>query len=124
VEAVDPVDLERRLDANGGADSDVDELPMLDWISDRELILFIERLPLVQRQVLMLRYMHDLSYSQIAEILGRSPDNVRKQQQRAIIFLRRRLLAVGRAPHAGRQAKWQRRPTYLRVLRSRRYVLS
>jgi RNA polymerase sigma-70 factor (ECF subfamily) len=120
VEATDPAELERQLDTEVAPGSD---LTVLDWVTDRELLLFIERLPLVQRQVLMLRYMHDLAYAEIAAILDRSPDDVRKQQQRGVAFLRARLEAIGRAPKAGRPAQWRRKPTYLRVIRARRYVL-
>jgi RNA polymerase sigma-70 factor (ECF subfamily) len=119
VEPTNSLDLERQLEAVTPAT----DLPMLEWISDHELLLFIERLPLAQRQVLLLRYMHDLPYSEIATILKRSSDDVRKLQQRAIALLRSRLVAIGREPRVQGRTPWRRRPTYLRVIRSRRYVL-
>jgi RNA polymerase sigma-70 factor (ECF subfamily) len=119
VEPIDPHDLHVYEQA-GHHESG---LPALDWISDRELMLFVERLPLVQRQVLLLRFLLDLSPSQIGEILDRSPQEVRKLQYRAISFLRARLTAVGRVPHGQRRAGWQRRVTQVAVLRERRFAL-
>jgi RNA polymerase sigma-70 factor (ECF subfamily) len=72
------------------------EAPAVGWISDRDLLLFVERLPLAQRQVLMLRYMMDMSNREVAEILDRSPSEVRVLHHRAVSFLRERLEAVGR----------------------------
>lgn len=70
----------------------------LGWLTDREVAMFVERLPLAQRQVLVLRFMLDLSGEEIAEVLGRSPNSVRKLQQRALESLQTRLTAVGRTP--------------------------
>src|SRR5205823_6442740 len=47
------------------------------WRTDRELTLLMERLPLAQQQVLFLRFVMDLSHEQVAEVLGRSPEQVR-----------------------------------------------
>jgi len=93
LEVVDPQELERRNDASEPAP---EQLDALDWVSDRELHLLIGRLPLAQRQVLVLRYMLDLSFSETAEILARSPHAVNKQHERALAFLRTRLRSVGR----------------------------
>jgi RNA polymerase sigma-70 factor (ECF subfamily) len=120
VSAVEPAAIDRHREA----ESDPDILSSaLDWISDRDLMLFIERLPLEQRQVLLLRYMHDLPYAEIASILGRSPNEVRKLQQRATAFLRVRLVALGSRTHSGRRSHWRRRPTFLGVARARRFAL-
>jgi RNA polymerase sigma-70 factor (ECF subfamily) len=118
-ELADPHELERRLEPH----EDDADLGALDWISDDELLLFVERLPLVQRQVLLLRFMLDLSSGQVAAVLGRSPAEVRKLQHRATSFLRARLTALGRAPKQTERAGWQRRPTQVRVLRRRRCAL-
>jgi RNA polymerase sigma-70 factor (ECF subfamily) len=116
---VEPEELHRRREASG-SEADFS----LEWITDRELLMFIERLPLAQQQVLLLRYMYDLPYDRIAQVLGRtSPNEVRKLHQRATAQLRARLEAIGREPRAGRRAQWQRRPTFLGVIRARRYAL-
>src|SRR5688572_8641717 len=49
----------------------------LAWLSDSEVALFIERLPLPQRQVITLRYLIGLSHEEIAEVLGRSLGSIR-----------------------------------------------
>jgi RNA polymerase sigma-70 factor (ECF subfamily) len=71
------------------------EPPVLGWISDRDVLLFVERLPLAQRQVLTLRYLLDMSNSEVGEILDRSPAEVRVLHHRAVSFLRDRLDAMG-----------------------------
>jgi RNA polymerase sigma-70 factor, ECF subfamily len=70
------------------------ELSVPGWISDRDLLLFMERLPLVQRQVLTLRYMMDMSNREVGEVLDRSPSEVRVLHHRAVRFLRERLGAT------------------------------
>jgi RNA polymerase sigma-70 factor (ECF subfamily) len=119
---VEREELDRRSE-EAGKDAEP-ELPVLDWISDRELTMFIERLPLSQRQVLVLRYMLDLSTDEIAVALSRSPTDVRKLNERALAFLRQRLTAVGREPRESvARSPWLRRGTQLRVIRSRRWAL-
>lgn len=101
-----------------------DELRGLGWISDAELLLFIERLPAVQQQVLLLRYMLDLTHEETASILGLTTNQVRKMQQRAFRYLGERLTAVGRRPVRGREREPCLRPLrQLYVLRDRRFAL-
>jgi len=95
VELQDQEDIDRML-ARGIPEEP--ELPVVGWIADRDLLLFVERLPLPQRQVLTLRYMMDMSNSEVGEILDRSPSEVRVLHYRAVSFLRDRLTAMGRAP--------------------------
>jgi RNA polymerase sigma-70 factor (ECF subfamily) len=99
------------------------DLPALGWIADRELLLFIERLPLAQRQVLALRYMLDLSYPEIAQVLDRTQDDVRSLHSRAVRFLRARLTAVGRSPVSPRHVPARSCPKHAWVLRHRRFAL-
>jgi RNA polymerase sigma-70 factor (ECF subfamily) len=120
LEVTDPADLNRRREA--GAEDEAD-LAALDWITDRDLLLFIERLPLPQRQVLLLRYMLDLPHAQIARILDRSPDDVRMLQSRAQRFLRERLTAVGRRSETGSRTTMVRRRAHAYLLRRRRFAL-
>ena len=94
VELEDPVVLSRRRDSI----ADHDGLDALRWMSDSEMLLLIERLSPLQRQVLVLRYMLDLSCAEVAEVLGRSSESVRQLQHRALEFLRARLHALGRQP--------------------------
>jgi RNA polymerase sigma-70 factor, ECF subfamily len=68
-----------------------EELHALHWVTDRDLLLLVERLAPAQRQVLLLRYMLDLPSSQVAAVVGRSPQEVREIQDRALRLLRARL---------------------------------
>jgi RNA polymerase sigma-70 factor (ECF subfamily) len=103
---------------------EVAELPDLDWITDPDLALLIERLTLLQRQVLLLRYMFDLDYRQIGAILGKSEDSVRAQNYQALEFLRERLARLGRSGLTSPKGAPIRRTTRkANVLRSRRYAL-
>jgi RNA polymerase sigma-70 factor (ECF subfamily) len=63
---------------------------------DQDLLVFIERLPPSQRQVLVLRYMIGLEWRDIATVLNRSSGAVRQLEQRAFSYLRKRLDAVER----------------------------
>ncbi|MDX6632089.1 MAG: polymerase sigma-70 factor, subfamily [Solirubrobacterales bacterium] len=119
VDLVDPATLDRRRD---GVAPDA-ELHALDWVSDKDLLLFIERLPAAQRQVLVLRFMMGLSSAEIARVLDRNPDSVRRAQSRALSFLRRRLTAVGRESSRGDLAGARGYLRQARVVRARRFAL-
>jgi RNA polymerase sigma-70 factor (ECF subfamily) len=95
----------------------------LEWLSDPDLMLFVERLPLPQRQVLALRFMLDMSHRQVAEALGKTEEDVRALQHRALRFLRARLAAVGRSPRQGERTPMRRCPDKANVLRARRFAL-
>jgi RNA polymerase sigma-70 factor (ECF subfamily) len=115
-DVMDPMDMGRTLDAH----QHEDDLSALGWINDSELLLFIERLPVAQREVLVLRYMMDLPYAQIAAILNRSVEDVRSLNSRGVRFLRKRLTAIGRIPSRPR-ARMRRRVLQAPVLRQRRF---
>jgi RNA polymerase sigma-70 factor (ECF subfamily) len=119
LQLAEPAELERRRDERNVQEG----LDDLAWIADRELLMFVERLPLQQRQVLVLRYMLDLRSNEIAQVIGSTPDAVRQMHSRAIRQVRERLAAVGRRAERG-----ERFPSYsgivqARVLRRRRFAL-
>jgi RNA polymerase sigma-70 factor (ECF subfamily) len=121
VDVVDPVELtDRREDPSEPEPPEA--LGTLGWITDREILMLIERLPVAQRQVLMLRYMMDLTTTDIGAVLGRTTEDVRALQSRALRFLQQRLTALGRTPH-GRQPTigMTRRRAGGPVLRARRF---
>jgi RNA polymerase sigma-70 factor, ECF subfamily len=119
----DPVALAQGSD---WAVEDTPSLGALDWITDRELLMFVERLPLAQRQVLVLKYMLGLSTSEIAAVLDRKEPDVRRLLHRALVFLRSRLSAVNRTPdrrgHRG-GIRMHRRLAPSLVLRERRFAI-
>jgi RNA polymerase sigma-70 factor (ECF subfamily) len=120
---VDPTDPSV-LDSWREGEQDSGGLGSLDWITDRELLLFIERLPLLQRQVLVLRFLIGFGHREVAAILGRTESDVSVAQSRALRFLRERLTAVGRGPREARQRDQMRRPLVkARVARRRRTAL-
>lgn len=96
----------------------------IDWLSDREVVMFVERLPLAQRQVLVLRYMLDLSTADIAGILDRTPADVRMLHSRALQFLHLRLATLRQhAEGRSRRLRLSPRRSHNLVLRSRRFAL-
>jgi RNA polymerase sigma-70 factor (ECF subfamily) len=116
----EPAALDQRRESPGeGAPTEV-----LEWMTDTDMVVLVERLPLAQRQVLLLRYMLDLSFQEIAEILYRSPDAVRQLHQRALDSLRARLKALGKGsstPSMRVPMRRARRPTV--AARRDRFVL-
>jgi RNA polymerase sigma-70 factor (ECF subfamily) len=118
----EPAAVARRRES--GVDSDT-HTQVLGWLADRELLLFVERLPATQRQVLMMRFMLDLSNREIADILGTTGDVVRQHQSRALRALRERLAAAGRVPpRHQRRTSMRRGIRQAQVLRARRFALS
>jgi RNA polymerase sigma-70 factor (ECF subfamily) len=118
----DPAELDRRRDVYCGM-PEIDD-GVLDWLSDKDLLVLIGRLPQAQRQVLILRFMLDLSSPEIAEVLGRSPDAVRQLQQRALTFLRSRLAALDRKPEVpSMRVPMRKLLRQAPVLRARRFAL-
>jgi RNA polymerase sigma-70 factor (ECF subfamily) len=119
VDIVDPAELGRRRE--GAAPQD---LHVLDWISDRDLMVFVERLPDAQRQVLVMRYLLGLSSAEIAAAIDANPEAVRQMQSRATRTLEKRLVSVGRrAPARGRRATMRAGVRQAPVLRHRRFAL-
>jgi RNA polymerase sigma-70 factor, ECF subfamily len=118
-----PAELETRREAVH-ADTERDAVEV---ISDAQLLTLIERLPSGQRQVLVLRYMVDLPYRDIAAIVGRSPDAVRQIHKRALDFLRRSLTPpteheLGQQVGSVRRQPMLRAPRTSPVLRARRQL--
>jgi RNA polymerase sigma-70 factor, ECF subfamily len=104
--------------------SSEDSVLALDWLTNSDLLVLIERLPARQRQVLVLRYLLDLSPAEVSRILETSSENVRVLQHRALTFLRERMVALGREPtHRGR-IRMRGVLHKARVLRRRRFMLS
>jgi RNA polymerase sigma-70 factor, ECF subfamily len=116
----DPAEIARRIEAKGGS---AELAWVLEWIKDKDLHIFIERLTVPQRQVLALRFLFDMRTKEIAELLGRTPNDVSKLQFRALEFLNERLTAIGRDPGKKRPLSARHRPVQSEVLRERRFSL-
>jgi RNA polymerase sigma-70 factor, ECF subfamily len=114
----EPEELERRLE------SPAPDPPMgLDWLSDHDLARLVERLPMSQRQVLLLRYVFEFTTAEIAEALDRTPVAIRMLEHRAMRALEARLAAMrGSAPRCERFPMVVRTRA-LPVLASRRRAL-
>lgn len=111
-------ELERRLEREAPRDTQVP----VAWLSDNDLAILVERLPVAQRQALILRYAFELSTEQIANVMDRSPSAVRLLQHRALRLLGERLTAL-REPRVAREPM-RVRVKPLPVLGARRFALS
>lgn len=117
VQCEEPERIARRTDA---VSSGVGGL--LESISNADLMILLERLPLPQRQVIALRFMLDLSTEEMCTVLDRSPEAVRQLEYRARRSLEDRLDALRRRGERRRNAMVMRvRPAT--VLRARRFAL-
>lgn len=96
------------------------------WLGNSAVVEAFDGLAEPQRQVLMLRFFLDLSYSEVARVLDRSEASVRQLQHRGLDALNRSLSEVGAAP-AGfarrRRMAMSAHPRGLPVLRSRGLAL-
>jgi RNA polymerase sigma-70 factor (ECF subfamily) len=119
LEIEEPEQVERRVEDTGALPPPT----ALAWISDADLMIFVERLPLAQRQALVLRHLMGLGTEQIADVLGKSPDATRRLEHRALTFLRERLAAVGRDSRRHIRAPIRARTRLVPVIRARRFAL-
>jgi len=94
LELAEPVELDRRLESR----SQTIAAQALEEIGDTDLLRLIERLPIVQRQVIVLRFVLDFTVAEVAEILGRSPGAVSQLQRRGFSIIRARVGAMDRGP--------------------------
>jgi RNA polymerase sigma-70 factor (ECF subfamily) len=126
LEVVDPAEIDELRET--AAEPVTVDASILEWISDPDLFIFTERLPFAQRQVLVLRYIFDLTDREIATVMGRTAVDVRTRQHRALRVLEKRLDAIGRRPKAKEteidRSPWRRRPRQAPVLRERRFSIS
>jgi RNA polymerase sigma-70 factor (ECF subfamily) len=82
----DPADVGSRKEALGA-----EQRVALDWLSEREVINQMELLPRPQREVIVLRYLLDLPYSDIARLTDATPRTARHLHTCAIRSLQSRL---------------------------------
>jgi RNA polymerase sigma-70 factor (ECF subfamily) len=118
----EPDEIARRYDLDAVDRETVEST--LAWLSDGELAMFAERMPLSQRQVLVLRHTIGLSIAETAEVLGRSAGSVRQLEFRARRFLEVRLTAVGLKPVRRERSPARAKLRQAWVLRHRRFALT
>ena len=93
-------------------------------ISAGDVMHIIERLPRLQGQVLLLRYSFDWTHAQIAVVLGKSADAVRKLDDRARKLLVERLAYPEHGSHRPQRMSMLSRQRPVPVVTSRRFALS
>jgi RNA polymerase sigma-70 factor (ECF subfamily) len=85
----EPAELDRHLE------SPEPPAPLgLDWLSDKDLAMLVERLPMTQRHVVVMRYLFQFSTDEIADAIERTPVAVRMLEHRAMRALEARLAAL------------------------------
>jgi RNA polymerase sigma-70 factor (ECF subfamily) len=99
------------------------DFELLQWISDRDLAMLIGRLPIAQREALILRYHLGLNTKEIAHVMGRTPRAINDLDFRAKGFLEKRLRNLGREPQSFRREWTRRRLRRAPVLSARRFAL-
>jgi RNA polymerase sigma-70 factor (ECF subfamily) len=114
----EPTELDRRLE------SPAPQAPMgLEWLSDHDLASLVERLPMSQRQVILLRYVFEFTTAEIGAALDRSPVAVRMLEHRAMRALESRLATLRGKPSRCDRSSMVIRARPLPVLSSRRRAL-
>ena len=95
------------------------------WVTDADLQVLVSRLPLPERNVVMLRYLMGLSQVEVGAISDRSASDVGWLHASGLEILAARQLAIGKPSEASsiRLAMVQRRRS-ARVLQSRRFALA
>jgi RNA polymerase sigma factor (sigma-70 family) len=72
--------LTHLLEAAGDSPAGPDD----GWLDDERTALAVSTLPVEQQQMLLLRFGFGFKSDEVAEVLGCSPESVRKQQSRAL----------------------------------------
>jgi DNA-directed RNA polymerase specialized sigma24 family protein len=95
----------------------------LDWLSDDELVLLIERRPLPERHVLVLRYFAGLGWADIGEVMAVDADVALSLHEMAVDSLDSTLAAVTRSPRVEDRHQMGRLIHQTPVLHRRRRAL-
>ena len=114
----EPAEIEQRLERPAP------EAPLgLEWLSDMDLASQVERLPITQRQVLLLRYVFEFETREIADALERTPVAIRMLEHRAMRALEARLAALRGGSGGQFRSPSTRRLAVLPVVLGRRLAL-
>jgi RNA polymerase sigma factor (sigma-70 family) len=92
----DPVARVFEEPASAGAAAEA--LDLLEWLTDDDLRMLMERLPAVEREIMGLCYILDLTAREIGTITGLTADDVERAHSRSIRFMGRCLTSLQRRP--------------------------
>ncbi|MDX6648843.1 MAG: hypothetical protein QOJ97_794 [Solirubrobacteraceae bacterium] len=95
----------------------------LDWLSDDELVLLIERRPLPERHVLVLRYFAGLGFAEIGEVMAVDAGVALALHDTAVDSLDSTLAAATRSPRVENRHQMGRLIQQTPVLHRRRRAL-
>jgi RNA polymerase sigma-70 factor (ECF subfamily) len=110
----------------GHGAGDVDDVPGdvdFAWLTDEELLMFVERRPPAERHALALRYLAGLSFAEIADVMGLARRGVADLHRAAIRSLEATLTEVARSPRVGGRLPMSRLGHETPVLYRRRRAL-
>jgi len=88
----------RAIDDGIAATSPEDAIRLLEWLTDEDLRLLMERLPPLEREVMALCYVLDLTATEIAAVAGIDVDEVERVHARSIRFMDRCLASLSQRP--------------------------
>lgn len=118
----DPVG--RAIDETGPTASATEALELLQWLTDDDLRMLMERLPALEREIMGLCYILDLTAREIGAISGLSVEEVERAHARSIRFMGRCLASLGRRPGYSGRHPITAAPRPEIVMRRRRLALT
>jgi DNA-directed RNA polymerase specialized sigma24 family protein len=113
----------RPINGHGPRSAGAEDRHALDWLSDEELVLLIERRPLPERHVLVLRYFAGLGWADIGEVMAVDADVALSLHEMAVDSLDSTLAALTRSPRVEDRLQMGRLIQQTPVLHRRRRAL-
>ena len=95
----------------------------LEWLTDEDLVLLVERRPSAERHALVLRYLGGLSFAEVAAIMGMQTKSVVELHRAAVRGIESTLAAITRSPRVGGRLPMSRLGHQTPVLYRRRRAL-
>lgn len=95
--------MSRALEETVATRTPRESLDLLEWLTDDDLRILMERLPALEREVMGLCYVLDLSAREIASIAGLTVDDVERAHTRSLRFMAHCVESLARRPgYSGR----------------------
>ena len=95
----------------------------LRWVNDKELVLLMRRLPVEEREALLLRFVGALRGQDVAELLGLGAESELALAAAGLGRLRRRLAEIGAGVESSQREAMRRLSQPSTVLRGRKLAL-